>query len=73
MIEDNVFFINRLRTPAHKMASTYANRHDEISMTLQGICDSDKKFLDVSTGYPGKIHDARVLELSNISGKLEEN
>lgn len=35
-------------------------------MTLQGICDAKKKFLDVFTGVPGKIHDARVFTLSFI-------
>ncbi|XP_015514238.1 putative nuclease HARBI1 isoform X1 [Neodiprion lecontei] len=58
-------FIN-IRTPAHKIKSTYVNRHDTTALTLQGICDAKKKFLDVFTGIPGKIHDARVFTLSFI-------
>ena len=61
----------KIRTPAHKKSSTYTNRHDQVSLTLQAVCDSEKRILDASTGYPGKIHDARVLELSKLSGKLE--
>lgn len=62
-------YIN-IRTPAHKIKSTYTNRHDLPSMTLQAICDHKNKFLDVFTGIPGKIHDARVLALSDIKEKL---
>ncbi|XP_046619482.1 putative nuclease HARBI1 [Neodiprion virginianus] len=58
-------FIN-IRTSAHKIKSTYVNRHDTTALTLQGICDAKKKFLDVFTGIRGKIHDARVFTLSFI-------
>lgn len=60
----------RIRTPAHKIKSTYVNRHDIPSITLQGICDHKKRFIDVSVGAPSKIHDARVYELSDISSEL---
>ncbi|RLU21199.1 hypothetical protein DMN91_005572, partial [Ooceraea biroi] len=59
-----------IRTPAHKIKSTYVNRHDISSLTLQAICDSKKKFLDIFTGPPSKIHDARVFNLSFISTTL---
>ena len=39
-----------IRTPAHKSRTDYVNRHDQISLTLQGICDSNRKFLDAFTG-----------------------
>lgn len=60
-----------IRTPANKIKSTYANRHDLLSITLQGVCDYKKKFLDVFTGLPGKIHDARVFALSDLSNNLK--
>lgn len=60
----------KIRTPAHKIKSTYVNRHDMPSITLQGICDACKRFVDVFTGIPSKIHDARVLKLSDINEKL---
>jgi len=60
----------KVRTPSHKMKSTYINRHDIPSITLQGICDARKRFVDVFTGIPGKIHDSRVLKLSDINEEL---
>ena len=59
-------------TPAHKLKSTYVNRHDNPSMTLQAICLHNKLFVDVFTGMPGKIHDARVLKLSDINHRLPQ-
>lgn len=59
-----------VRTPAHKIKSTYVNRHDIPSVTLQGICDFKRRFIDVFTGPPGKTHDSRVFRLSFISNKL---
>ena len=46
------------------------NRHDFPSLTLQAICDSNKMFLDVFTGAPSKVHDARIFKLSFISTLL---
>ncbi|XP_025154746.1 putative nuclease HARBI1 isoform X2 [Harpegnathos saltator] len=60
----------KVRTPAHKIKSTYVNRHDIPSITLQGICDARKRFIDTFTGIPSKIHDARVLKLSDICDEL---
>lgn len=59
-----------IRCPAHKPRVTYVNRHDMISLTLQAICDHRRRFLDVSTGFPSKIHDGRVFQLSDISKRL---
>lgn len=59
-----------IRTLAHKIKSTYINRHDTPSITLQGVCDYKKRFVDVFTGAPGKIHDSRVFALSDLSKTL---
>lgn len=59
-----------IRTPKHKIKSTYVNRHDIPSVTLQGICDYRRRFIDVFTGPPGRIHDSRVCKLSFISSEL---
>lgn len=42
------------------------------SITLQGICNSKKQFIDVFTGTPGKIHDSRVFKMSFISQEIEK-
>lgn len=62
-------YIN-VKCPKHKIRSTYANRHDTISITMQGICNAELKFLDVFTGVPSKIHDSRVLKLSFINKQI---
>jgi len=61
-----------VRTPAHKIKPTYVNRHDIPAITLQGICDARKRFIDVFTGIPAKIHDSRVLKLSDINNDLPQ-
>ena len=33
---------------------------------VQAVADASFKFLDVSTGFPGSIHDARILRLSKL-------
>ncbi|XP_067645037.1 putative nuclease HARBI1 [Eurosta solidaginis] len=59
------------RKPKGKIRSTYTNRHDSVSITLQGICDANLHFFDVYTGIPNKIHDSRVLKLSFIGSELQ--
>ena len=39
-------------------------------ITLQGICDSKLRFLDVYTGLPSKTDDSRILKLSFIGKDL---
>ena len=38
----------------------YYNRKQCYSLVLQAITDSEGRFSDVSVGYPGSVHDARV-------------
>lgn len=54
------------------MRSVYVNRHHYPSLTLQGICDNRKRFLDASTGAPSKVNDSRIFRLSTISKKLPQ-
>ncbi|XP_040354426.1 protein ALP1-like [Ixodes scapularis] len=61
-----------IERPAKKIRSTYVNRHGYPSLTLQAICDRHKRFLDVTTGHPSKVHDARVYRTSSIADKLPE-
>lgn len=51
----------------------YYNRKQFSSIVLQGVADSEKKFLHVSTGYAGSIHDARVLRMSSLYTAVENN
>ena len=44
----------------------YFNRKQHYSVNLQAIVDANLKFIHASVGYPGSIHDARVLRLSGL-------
>lgn len=50
--------------------NAYYNRKSFHSVILQGVCDANYKFTDVSTGYPGRMHDARVFRISRIGNEL---
>ena len=49
----------------------YVNRKSFHSIVLQGVVDANGKFLHVSTGYAGSIHDARVLRMSALLTAIE--
>ena len=49
---------------------SYFNRKQFYSMNLQGVVGGDCRFLDVAVGFPGSIHDARVLRMSGIYGRV---
>ena len=44
----------------------YFNRKQHHSVNLQAIVDANLKFIHATVGYPGSIHDARVLRLSGL-------
>eukprot|EP01018_Ginkgo_biloba_P014551 Gb_19447 [translate_table: standard] len=35
----------------------YYNRKQSYSVILQGVCDIDRRFLDVFCGFPRSVHD----------------
>ncbi|KZR97537.1 Uncharacterized protein APZ42_007530, partial [Daphnia magna] len=61
-----------IRAPANKNKSSYVNHQQQISITLQGICDANGVFLDVFTGPPSRIQDASVYRLSFVYQRLPE-
>ena len=50
----------------------YFNRKQDYSIVLQGVADASFRFLDVSTGYPGSIHNARILRMSHLHWKVSQ-
>lgn len=50
----------------------YFNRKHYYSFIVQGIVDASGAYLSVSTGFPGSMHDARGLRLSNFCSLAEE-
>ena len=45
----------------------YFSRYQRHDVVCQGIVDGDMKFLDIVVGFPGSIHDARVLRNTKFS------
>ena len=44
----------------------YFNRKHFYSYLVEGIVDSSGLFLSVATGFPGSLHDSRMLRLSDV-------
>lgn len=44
----------------------YFNCKQDYSIVVQAVANASFKFLDVSTGFPGSIHYAHVLQLSKL-------
>lgn len=60
----------RIKAPAGD-AQCYFNRKLFHSVQLQAITDHRGKFIDIFVGYPGSVHDARVLKNSPVyTGRL---
>ena len=59
-----------INTPARKARHTYTDRHGNTSIKLQAVCDDNRKFLDVFAGCPGRMHDGRVFEYSDLSNEI---
>ncbi|KAL0153598.1 hypothetical protein M9458_051078 [Cirrhinus mrigala] len=55
----------RIKPPTNN-SHCYYNRKQFHSIQLQAITDHRGKFLDVFVGYPGSVHDARVLRNSPV-------
>ena len=58
-----------IKSPKHNKES-YFNRMHFNSMNLKAV---DGRFLDISAGFPGSIHDSRVLRMSGLYGRLLGN
>lgn len=50
----------------------YINRKKRYTVILQGICNTELKFLDCFAGYPGSVGDLRVLRNSPIFRRVRE-
>ncbi|XP_024875155.1 putative nuclease HARBI1 isoform X1 [Temnothorax curvispinosus] len=51
---------------------SYINRKSYFSIHMQGTVNHKMKFIDVFIGYPGSVHDARVLKNSTIYADLRQ-
>ena len=49
----------------------YLSRNRVHTILLQELADSERKFIHVTAGYPGSIHDSRMLRISSNYGDVE--
>lgn len=52
-------------------AVDYFSRYQQHDFIIQAVVNGPKMFLDFACGYPGSMHDARVLQCSSIFRKAE--
>ena len=50
----------------------YFNRKHFYSFLVQGIVDASGLYLSVATGFPGSLHDARMLCLTDVYWAAED-
>ncbi|XP_056451870.1 putative nuclease HARBI1 [Gadus chalcogrammus] len=55
----------RIKPPQHQRLD-YLNYKGFYSVNMQAICDSNGRFLDIYVGYPGSVHDTRVMKNSTF-------
>lgn len=56
----------RIKCPGGPDGHDYNNRKLFPSVVLQAVCDHQGRFIDIFVGYPGSVHDARILKNSPI-------
>ena len=52
-------------------AVNYFSRYQQHDVAVQGIVDGRKIFMDIAAGFPGSLHDVRVLRNSSIYDRAE--
>ena len=55
----------------HDYSDEYYNRKCFHSVILETVVDSFMYFTDICVGWPGRVHDARVLSNSKLYQKAE--
>ncbi|CAM4635429.1 unnamed protein product [Leuciscus chuanchicus] len=56
----------RIKPPSGPDGQCYRNRKLFPSIILQAVCDHQGRFIDTYVGWPGSVHDARVLRHSPL-------
>ncbi|KAK0148255.1 putative nuclease HARBI1 [Merluccius polli] len=54
----------KIKCPSGPDGQDYVNRKLYPSMVLQAVCDHQGRFIDAYMGFPGSVHDARILRNS---------
>jgi len=61
-----------IKAPKHNKESYFNWIHFNF-MNLQAVVGFDGRFLDISAGFPGSIHDSRVLRMSGLYSRVLGN
>lgn len=56
----------RIKPPSGPDGQCYRNRKLFPSIILQAVCDHQGRFIDTYVGWPGSVHDSRVLRYSPL-------
>ena len=59
--------------PQTDSAVDYFSRYQQLNFIVQAIVNGGKRFLDFASGFPGSMHDARVLRNSTIFDLAEHD
>ena len=62
-----------LPPPPPDGAVDYFSRYQQLNFIVQAIVNGGKRFLDFASGFPGSMHDARVLRNSTIFDLAEHD
>lgn len=54
-------------------ANDFYDRNKNHSINLFAVCDEDCRFINIATGFPGRLHDARVFRNSPLGEALSDN
>ena len=57
--------------PSSDSKVDYFNRKQKFTVNTQAVIGANLEFLDVATGYPGSVHDARALRSSTLFQQAE--
>ena len=60
-----------IMAPSTDSKADYYSRKQRYTINTQAIVGSNLIFLDVATGFPGSVHDARILRSSQVYAKSE--
>ena len=62
-----------INSPTEDIKIDHFNRKQRYARSTQAVVGGNLKFLDIATGYPGIIHDARILRDSALYIQAEHN
>ena len=61
----------QIKAPAESAIDCFS-RYQQYDFIVQGVVDGRKMFLDFAAGFPGSLHDSRVLRNSTLYRRAEE-